>query len=172
MSPCHTATGSQRLGIRRCLHINRKWRGLGIGIENGQWGSEFTQGARFDVPFGKKVGQFWGMRLRFQAAYPASATEPDGADVLLRPGLELFGRGPVMLGILRVYGGGGVHAGSLVTADGEWRFSGGGHYGMEALLSDRMSMSFEVGGQGPTVESAVDAGTSVMAGLTYYLGDL
>ena len=49
--------------------------------------------------------------------------------------------------------------------------SGGGFFGTEVLVSDHMSFTFEVGGQGPVhALRHDDAGASVMGGFLVYLG--
>ena len=61
----------------------------------------------------------------------------------------------------------------LVAVHAAPAVSGGGHYGIEALVSPRSSFTFEVGGQAPIDNAeARDGGASVMAGLTVYLGAL
>src|SRR5688572_6813525 len=91
------------------VRINRNWRGLGIGYDNGLWGSAFAQGVRVDVPFGPKLGQFFGARLRGIVAHGAAEAAPAGLG-----GVELFGRGPVLAGVARVYGGGGAWYGAEI----------------------------------------------------------
>ena len=54
--------------------VNRNWRGLGIGYDNGLWGSSaagsaFAQGIKVDIPFGPRVGQFVGVRVRALVAH-------------------------------------------------------------------------------------------------------
>ena len=85
-------------------------------------------------------------------------------------GVELFGRGPVMLGVLRTYGGGGITYGAPIGVDATPAVGGGGHYGVEVIAAPRMSFTFEVGGQAPLAASEVDGGAHVMAGATFYLG--
>lgn len=98
------------------LRVNRAARGVGIGIRQGLWGSGFGQSLHVDVPFGKRVGQFFGMRLQGTVDYPMHGP----FDPVVFGGLEIFGRSPVIGGIARVYGGGGVFAGGRPhpTADG------------------------------------------------------
>lgn len=147
--------------------INAKWRGVGLGYTNGLWGERYAQGVNLDLPFGPKLGQFLGLRTRGVMAYVG-----DHSPVALG-GVELFGRGPVLMGILRVYGGGGVYGGTVLgDPDAELSFTAGGHYGVEAIVAPRVSFNFEVGGQGPIHPLGRDGGASVMAGSTFYLGDL
>lgn len=144
--------------------VNRKWRGLGIGYDNGLWGSHFAQSLKFDIPFGPKVGQFWGLRLKGQQLHALP-----GSDVwLMGGGGEIFGRGPVVHGIVRTYGGGGAWV--MSDLDGETAVSVGGHFGVETYFHRRGSLHIEIGGQSGAFSS--DQGASVVAGTTFYLGDL
>lgn len=150
--------------------INAKWRGVGVGYDNGLWGQNFGQGVKLDLPFGPKIGQFVGLRLRGLMIHEET---PNAFTPVMGGGAELFGRGPVLMGIVRVYGGGGVYYGEALNLDSaEPRLTAGGHYGVEVLVSERNSFTFEVGGQGPMHPDGRDAGASVMAGTTFYFGDL
>jgi hypothetical protein len=149
--------------------INNYWRGVGLGFDNGLWGEEFAQGIKVDLPFGNRVGQFVGVRLRGLMVHqdsPLIDYEP-----LYLWGGELFGRGPVWGGIVRVYGGGGVWYGTVDfggSQDEGW--AGGGHYGIEAILFERGSFTFEIGGQSGIDGDGPGAGASVMAGIMFYFG--
>lgn len=150
--------------------VNREARGLGIGYANGFWGSGYAQSIRFDIPFGYTVGQFFGLRLHGVMAYgPSTAPEFDPVGF---GGAELFGRGPVIFGLARLYGGGGVFVGGRPAGPPGDRFgvAGGGHMGLELFAAPNCSFSVEVGGQGPVHVDAIDAGASVMGGMTVYLG--
>ncbi|MEN0060764.1 MAG: hypothetical protein AAGA48_01375 [Myxococcota bacterium] len=143
--------------------INRKWRGLGFGADGGTLGRGTGYGIRLDVPFGRRAGQFFGARLRGLAV---SSADP----VVWMGGISLFGRGPVLLGILRVVGGGGLLVG--VDAQGEPALGGGGHYGIEVRLAPRTALSVEFGSQGGRGVLDVVRGPSVRAGVMVYLGAL
>ena len=151
--------------------INAKWRGVGVGYANGLWGERYGQGLHLDLPFGPVVGQFFGLRTRGVVDYLG---EDDAAFTpMVMGGVELFGRGPVLMGILRIYGGGGVYGGTVLGApDAGVSYTGGGHYGVEALVAERLSFAIEIGGQGPIDALGRDGGASVMAGSTFYFGDL
>src|SRR5262245_58076765 len=59
--------------------VNSQARGLGIGIDQGFWGSGFAQGIHLDIPF-PVIGQFVGVRARGLVAWgPFDAPEPDPA---------------------------------------------------------------------------------------------
>lgn len=149
--------------------INNYWRGVGIGYDSGLWGEEFAQGLKVDVPFGPTVGQFVGIRLRGLVVHldtPLTPYEP-----MYLWGGELFGRGPVWGGVVRVYGGGGVWYGTIDYGIAEdsgvaW----GGHYGIEAILFDRGSFQFEIGGQSGIDGDGPGGGVSIMGGIMFYFG--
>lgn len=161
--------------LERIAEINRKWRGVGIGLSNGLFGQSFAQGLRVDIPFGRRVGQFAGMRVEGRYVQPPAGT-PGPYDPLITTGLGFWGRGPVWQGLFRVYGGGEAWVGIRPrTAAGGERvgFGGGGYVGTEFLVSDRFAFHFEIGGHGPTHRLRKDdAGARAMAGFTVYLGNL
>lgn len=149
--------------------VNRSARGLGIGIDQGLYGGAFGQRLHLDVPFGRRIGQFFGLRVQGTVAYGMRGP----FDPVALGGLELFGRSPVMGGLVRVYGGGGVFVGGRFTPRIEGRrfgIAGGGHMGIEAFAMPRMSFSVEVGGQAPVHALGLDAGASVMGGINFYFG--
>jgi hypothetical protein len=151
--------------------MNRRARGVGLGYDNGLWGQGFMQGLKVDIPFGKRVGQFLGLRVRSMFVH----TTEDAYDPVINSGLELFGRGPVFYGIVRMYGGGGCWIGIRpVPTDegGTWAITGGGHVGFELFYVSRSSFTFEFGGQGSGHHLDLDAGASVVAGVALYLGDI
>jgi hypothetical protein len=151
--------------------INRNWRGVGIGYDNGLWGQQFAQGLKVDVPFGPKVGQFAGIRVRGLMVNSWNNVIQDQPLYLV--GGELFGRGPVWAGIVRVYGGGGVWYGTTeVAREQQDGIAAGGHYGVEAILFERGSFTFEIGGQSGIDGDGPGLGASVMAGIMFYLGGL
>lgn len=157
------------------LRVNRRARGVGIGLRQGLWGNAFGQSLHIDVPFGRRVGQFFGARVQGTIAHSTSELD-DGSerwDPVTFGGLELFGRSPVMGGVVRIYGGGGLFVGArpIPTPDGKkFGIGGGGHMGIEAFANDRMSFSVEVGGQSPVHGLSHDAGASVMGGINFYFG--
>ncbi|MEM6995778.1 MAG: hypothetical protein AAF721_35035 [Myxococcota bacterium] len=157
------------------LRVNRRARGLGIGFSQGLWGRGFGQTLRFDIPFGRRVGQFFGARLAGTIVH-AESTLADGAkrwDPSVFGAVELFGRSPVMGGIVRVYGGGGLHFGGrpVPTPQGaKVAVGGGGHMGIEAFASPRVAFSVEIGGQRGVHGLGHDGGASVMGGVNLYFG--
>jgi hypothetical protein len=150
--------------------VNSQARGLGIGIDQGFWGSGFAQGIHLDIPF-PVIGQFVGVRARGLVAWgPFDATEVDPA---LFGGVEFFGRSPVVFGLARIYGGGGVHIGGRphpTTDTDTFGVSGGGHLGVEVFGTPWMAYAVEVGGQGNVHGDGIDAGASIMGAVRFYVG--
>lgn len=149
--------------------VNRSARGLGLGIHQGLYGSAFAQRLHLDVPFGRRVGQFFGLRVQGTVGYNVRGA----FDPVAFGGVELFGRSPVMGGLVRIYGGGGVFVGGRFAPRVEGArlgVAGGGHMGIEAFATPRMSFSVEVGGQAPVHALGLDAGASVMGGINLYFG--
>lgn len=152
--------------------INGYARGVGIGFQQGVWGKGFGQSLHLDLPFGRRVGQFFGLRLAgtFVHGQVEGRYDPVGFGHV-----ELFGRSPVIGGIVRAYGGGGIRAGGRVHPDLSGRrygFTGGGHFGLEVFAAPRVSFNVEVGVQGPVHSKGLDTGGNAMAGVTIWLGDL
>ena len=147
--------------------MQRGAEGFGIAVDNGLWGTGFASGLRLEIPFHRH----FGLRARGLIAY-GPATQPD-FDPAVFGGVEIFGRGPVILGLARLYGGGGVHIGGRPNPadDGDgFGVSGGGHMGIELFMSPNLSYSVEVGGQGGVHALHYDSGASVMGGMTFYIG--
>jgi hypothetical protein len=150
--------------------VNRRARGVGIGFRQGVWGSGFGQALHVDLPFGRRVGQFFGARVTGTVVH---GEVDDRYDPVAFGGLELFGRSPVMGGVVRAYGGGGVFAGGRLhprIEGARYGIAGGGHVGLEAFVGPRVSFSIEVGGQGPVHALGLDAGASVMGGVNLWFG--
>jgi len=103
---------------REIAKVNRRWRGVGIGYSNGLQGMSYSQHLRVDIPLGRRVGQFFGLRVRGGVVHGSMLASE--YDPVINSGVQLFGRGPVMLGMVRVYGGGGPFIGvrPAPTADG------------------------------------------------------
>jgi hypothetical protein len=150
--------------------VNRRARGLGLGMRQGLWGRSFAQALHLDVPFGRRVGQFFGLRLQGIIVHAGEGHRYDG---VVMGGLELFGRSPVMGGVVRLYGGGGVWAGGRIapTSEGRtWGVAGGGHLGIEAFAAPSLAFAVEIGGQSPVHALGYDGGPSVMGGIHVYFG--
>jgi len=157
------------------VKVNRRARGLGLGIRQGFWGQGFGQSLHMDVPFGRRSGQFVGARIQGTIVHTDSPQADGGErwDPVTFGGVELFGRSPVMGGIVRMYGGGGVYIGGrpVPTSEGkQWGLGGGGHLGIEAFINPMMSFSIEIGGQGPVHALGHDGGASAMGGINFYFG--
>jgi hypothetical protein len=152
------------------IRVNRRARGVGIGFRQGVWGDGFGQALHLDIPFGRRVGQFFGARVSGTVVH---GQVDDRYDPVAFGGLELFGRSPVMGGVVRVYGGGGAMLGGRLRPEIEGRrygVAGGGHLGLEAFVTPWISFSVEVGGQGPVHAMALDGGANVMGGVNLWFG--
>ena len=157
------------------LQVNRRARGVGIGLGQGLWGEGFGQSLHVDLPFGRRVGQFFGLRVHGTIVHVSSPLPGGGErwDGVVFGGAELFGRSPVMGGIARAYGGGGVFIGGRPwpTPDGaQFGIAGGGHMGLEVFITPCQSFHVEIGGQGPVHALGRDSGASVMGGMSLYFG--
>jgi hypothetical protein len=75
----------------------------------------------------------------------------------------------VFLNLLRLYGGGGVQVFAPVTGTNSSKASvgGGGAFGFEFFLNDRLSWILEVGGSSGAAGSN-SSGATVTAGLQFY----
>lgn len=145
--------------------INRRAAGFALSSDMGLWGTGFGHGIRFDVG----LGQYFALRVRGIAAYgDATASE---TDPVIMGGLELIGRSPVIYGVLRAYGGGGVRAGGRPDPHGrgdKTGVGGGGYMGLEFFTGPALSWSLEVGGQSAVHAKKLDAGPSVMGAFGYH----
>jgi hypothetical protein len=152
--------------------VQNRWSGVGVGYDNGLWGSHYGQTLKLSIPFGRKLGRFFGLRVRGGIVHYDDPVR-DRYDPVLNVGGELFGRSPVWAGVLRVYGGGGLWAGIRPNPSSEGSqvaLGGGGHFGLEAFAAPFMSFTFEVGGQAPGHSLGIDSGGSAMGGLMFYFG--
>jgi hypothetical protein len=167
----HPVADYALLSDQDVLDMNDRLAGVGVGFDMGLWGDRYANGLTVSIPFGKgDLGQHFGVRLRGVLVHDDTG---DQFTPVAAGGAELFGRGPVLLGVLRVYGGGGLYYGGIVNSpsvDSTPELIGGGHFGVEFAVTKRQTFSFEVGGQGPISPEEFDAGASVMAGWTIYLG--
>ncbi len=65
------------------LKVNRVARGLGFGFNQGVFGDGFGQSLHLDVPLGRKIGQFYGLRLQGTIVHPCTGPcqfSPDADD--------------------------------------------------------------------------------------------
>ncbi|MCA9714450.1 MAG: hypothetical protein H6713_14355 [Myxococcales bacterium] len=149
--------------------VNRYARGPNLGVEFGMWGTGMINGLKTDIGWGKRLGQFLGTRVSFRYFTPLRF---EGAfDPLLFASVELFGRSPVLMGVARLYGGGGVFFGgrpSPQSPGDAFGVTGGGHMGFEFFLNRKFSFTLELGGQGPMHVRSYDAGVSVVGGVVFY----
>jgi hypothetical protein len=135
--------------------------GIALAYDAGLWGSAWTQSIRARLPLHDQ----FGVATRGLIAFPDV-----GDETLTHLGarLELYGHTPVMLNLIRLYGGGGPQLFYPVGegGDGEARWGGGGHFGFEFFISPGFSWSLEIGGNGSSIEELT--GATVMAGLNVY----
>ena len=161
-----------RLSPEQIRRINQRWSGIGIGYDNGLWGGGYGQSLKLSIPFGRKLGRFMGLRVRSVFAHHNDAFN-NQFDPVVNLGGELFGRGPVWNGMLRVYGGGGLWAGirpNPTSVGSKVALGGGGHFGLEVMAAPCMSFTFEIGGQAPGHDLGHDGGASAMGGMMFYFG--
>ncbi|MCX4239273.1 hypothetical protein OEB96_01510 [Paraliomyxa miuraensis] len=157
---------------RYSVMVNRRARGVGLGFHQGLWGRGLGQSLHLDVPFGRRTGQFFGMRLAGTVVHGEAEGRYDPVGF---GHVELFGRSPVIAGVVRAYGGGGVLIGGRLHPEitgPRYGLAGGGHFGLEAFIAPRVSISMEVGAQGPVHALGLDAGARVVGGVNVWLGAL
>jgi hypothetical protein len=137
--------------------------GVSFGYENGLWGNAWVQGVRVKIP----LHQRFGVALRPLALQHVAGGGDYRADLGGR--VEIYGASPVYLNFARIYGGGGVQVFQAVTgvSDAKPYFGGGGHFGFEFFLNQRMSFFAEIGGTSGAQDNFGTGGTA-MAGLTWY----
>ena len=175
----------------RVERINQSAERVSLGYSIGYWGNGFGQDIRLHVPLGqkKRVGlrfrAIWGHGAFVPRAEDDAGNKIAGYDPVIIPTLEFFYRSPVLLGLIRVVGGGGFWFGirpfpmDIDDPETEARedavFSrlpvvGGGHVGFEIFHKPSHSFFLEVGGQGPAHALWSDGGASILAGSVWYLG--
>lgn len=151
--------------------VNEQAKRVCLSYQNGLWGSKFAQALRIDLPFGPKLGRYLGADVRGLFVHTDGDPTLD-YDPLIGLDVGFFGRGPVLFGVIRLYGGGGlivgIRPGSGVTD--RVKISGGGHLGVEFFASPYQSFAIEIGGQGPGHATGEDGGASVMGIMNVYPG--
>ena len=137
---------------------------IALGGHGGRWGSAFGSGFRLEVP----VLQFAGVRLLHVTQYANTAAPGEGYMPTNGAGADLFLRTPLLSDRYRIRLGGGPR----VAVDGEHTlaFGGGGFVGVELLVTPRLALTTEVGGQGGSGALDLAEGYSVMGGTSVYLG--
>jgi hypothetical protein len=136
--------------------------GVAFGYDNGSWGGEWVQGIRVRIP----IIRMFSVNVR-GIAVNSSAGEEARWDLGGR--LEAIGHGPVLLNLVRLYGGGGVQLFYPVSGvdDKKITWGGGGHFGFEFFMLESMSFYLEIGGQSGVGEG-LGGGATVVAGLQIY----
>jgi hypothetical protein len=139
--------------------------GVSFGVEEGGWTGLFGSGLRIHVP----IIRYFGFTLR--GAWISNGSNPVGTPTGYVGGrLDLVGRSPVFLNLLRLYGGGGVDLFSAAGPgiDHTARWGGGGHFGFEFFLNKYSSFYLEVGGRGAFSDGSMPGGQTIVAGMNLY----
>ncbi len=158
---------------RDTAHLTLPWtepagRGVSLGYDmgglgNGGSGPVMENGVRVRIPFGRSFGLT--VRVLNLLGQDGSGFRYD-----LGSRVELWGQTPVYLNLIRLYGGGGITLSvPLVRADDAGpkyavQLGGGGQFGFEFFLHQKMSFFLEVGGNG----MQWGAGPTVLAGANFY----
>lgn len=133
---------------------------VAFGLEEGVWGTSWSQGLRITVPFASNFA------THLRGIYLIDMIEEGPLTVDAGGRIDFIGRSEVLFNVMRLYGGGGVQVIAPVSnTDGkEVRVGGGGHFGFEFFCSPHYSFFLEVGGQGGTASP----GATVQAGMMVY----
>lgn len=136
-------------------------RGVGLGYAHGLWGQAFAQEINSIIPFWQSMYGSTGMRARTILVHQREAGFNLGGR------LEFYGSSPVLLNVIRLYGGGGYQffhpVGKNNPFSKKMQHGMGGYYGFEFFFRDYMAFTIEIGGQG-----GKDAGPSIMGGVSFY----
>lgn len=147
--------------VARVPWTGRVGHGVGIGIAQGLWSSNFVQEVRFKIP----VTEFFGVTVKGLMLH-----DNGFVDYHLDGGgrLELYGTSPIIAGFARMYGGGGVHVLTKIGGPGneDAHLGGGGQFGFEFFLNPSLSWVLEVGG-GSGIDGRATGGTAI-AGMHVY----
>lgn len=136
---------------------------LAFSYDNGSWGGNWTQSVRLFVPF----GDHFGALARGLVMFGSGRTFAERIDVGGR--LELIGRSPVLLNLVRLYGGGGISVMSPVhgVTNREITVGGGGQFGFEFFLTPHIGWTLEVGGNSGS-QDGFGSGATILAGISIY----
>lgn len=137
--------------------------GVAIGFDTGLWGSEYGSGWKVDLP----VHRYAGVRVRTATLFGDSDPGP-GWSPTNTAAAEVFVRSPVVADRFRFSAGGGPS----VAIDGSHQpaVGGGAWVGSEALLSRRLALTLDLGGQTGKGAASHAAGVRAVGGLVFYLG--
>jgi hypothetical protein len=135
--------------------------GIGLGISMTNMGGLLTLGADFRVPLSNHFAI--GIRPIIIPAIGDTATLSAGGRI------EFEFRSTVMLNILRVYAAAGPQAFYGLKGPGkdEFDWSGGWVFGFEVFFSAAISLHFDIGTSGGTVDNEGN-GLTVGTGFLYY----
>jgi len=166
-SPSQSSAVVGQLDVDYVRDVHQSARRVSLGYDQGMLGEgQFTQGLKLQIPF----GQFAGMRLRPMWMH---ARTNDAYDAAMGGRIDFYGSSPILLGVVRLYGGGGPQIGYRPFYDtsdpGDQTALGlGGFFGWEFFVSRNYTFSLEVGGQSPLHGAGLGAGASVMAGMNFF----
>jgi hypothetical protein len=153
--------------------------GVSIGLEEGGWSGVWGSGLRVHVPFVSSIGGAhqgsFGATVRGLVLTGSNTSTASTPADHFGGRLDLVGRSPVFLNLIRIYGGGGVEVFSAfgqppcprAPCPGVTNVSGGGQFGFEFFLHRRFSFYLEVGGHGG-VDKGLPGGETVIAGMNVY----
>jgi len=140
-------------------------RGVSFSYENGAFGVDWEQGLKIQFPF----NPFFALNIRPMLLMELSGLVPNNA-ISLGGRIELIGRTPVLLNLIRIYGGGG--GGPFVDLTGPRKgqvsSEGGGQFGFEFFLQPHFSFYTEIGGNGCGAGAGLCSGATVVAGMSIY----
>ena len=146
-------------------------QGVALSYENGSFGQVWEQGLKLQVGFGPcgpgRRDTCWAVNLKPQLLMELQ----DPSAIALGGRLELIGRTPVYLNLIRIYGGGGI--GTYVDLSGPHKgqvsVGGGGEFGFEFFLARDLAFYAEIGGNGCPALGNLCSGATVVAGVSLYL---
>lgn len=143
--------------------IEPSGQSIAISYDNGSWGGNWTQSLRLFVPF----GDHFGALARGLVMFGSGQAFADRIDLGGR--IELIGRSPVLLNLVRLYGGGGISFMSPVhgVTNRELTVGGGGQFGFEFFLTPHIGWTLEVGGNSGS-QDGFGSGATILAGISIY----
>jgi hypothetical protein len=165
------ATAPAATGEAAPLVITLPWtapsgQGVGLSYDNGAYGQFWEQSLKFALP----ITPFFVVNIRPMLLMQITGTGAPQGSIGVGGRVELIGRTPVFLNLIRIYGGGG--GGPFVDVAGPQKgqvtAEGGGEFGFEFFLQPHFSFYSEIGGNGCGVGTGLCSGATVVAGLTWY----
>jgi hypothetical protein len=180
-SSATSSAASSTTGEAAPLALRLPWtklsgQGVGLSYENGAFGQTWEQGLKLQIPFatcgkGRRNESCAAINIRPQSLmqFQVGAGSQNSFDLGGR--VEIIGRTPMLLNLIRIYGGGGAGAFYEVTGQtkGHAYAAGGGQFGVELFLQPEFSFYSEIGGDGCGSSTVICSGATVVAGMTWYL---